>query len=338
MIIDPIANHSGVKLGILGTHLGFLEALVPDDDGNLPRNADGDLVVFAGARDIVNLAPVTVDEIQISSFGTTKPEDMDELITNLKTLGLTPQLVMMVGGVNPMDPADEDEALAQLQVNIGCAIRNGITQINSTSIEAWMVGEGPKDQAEFDARVAQNIKLHARAYRESGLADSCVENWNIEFLRPGEFANFTSLAKLMPVIDGLREELGNSFFRVLVDAAHCGDSDLSMEENEALIQKLAENNHIGPYHCSVPTTRGCLTSDYGWVPALLTACARTGQLPSAYVELFRHDDPALQGLRDLDPGHGIDTTDGRDYTQVMIDGLIETVRRLNNLKARGVLS
>lgn len=332
-----ISNKSGVELGILGTHLGFLEALVPDDKGHLPRDASGELVVFAGARDICELSPVKVDAIQISAFGTTIPEDMDELLTKVRSIGLEPQIVMMVGGANPYDPADEDAALAQLQVNIDAALRNNVKQINSTSIEEWMSGTEPTSAEEFQARVAQNIKLHARAYRESGLAGSCVENWNIEFLRPGEFANFTSLEKLMPIMKGLLAEIGSPFFRVLVDAAHCGDSDLNIAQNETLIAELADAGMLGPFHCSVPTTRGCLTSDDGWIPALLAASAKSGKLESAFVELFTHDDPALQGLRDLDPGHGVDTTDGRSYTQVMVDGLIETAHRLNNFKARGIL-
>ena len=138
-----ISNKSGVELGILGTHLGFLEALVPDDKGHLPRDASGELVVFAGARDICELSPVKVDAIQISAFGTTIPEDMDELLTKVRSIGLEPQLVMMVGGANPYDPADEDAALAQLQVNIDAALRNNVKQINSTSIEEWMSGTEP---------------------------------------------------------------------------------------------------------------------------------------------------------------------------------------------------
>jgi len=337
MTIEPISNKTEIDLGILGTHLGFLEALVPDDDGRLPRDPSGELVVFAGTRDLCQLSPVTVNAIQISAFGTTVPEDMDELLGKLRTLGLEPQLVMMVGGVNPYDPADEDAALAQLQVNIDAALRNKVKQINSTSIEEWMSGTAPANEEEFQARVAQNIKLHLRAYRESGLADSCVENWNIEFLRPGEFANFTSLKKLMPIMNGLLSEIGSPFFRVLIDAAHCGDSDLDIPQNETLIAELAEAGMMGPFHCSVPTTRGCLSSDDGWIPALLAACARTGKLESAFVEIFTHDDPALQGLRDLDPGHGIDTTDGRSYTRVMVDGLIQTAHRLNNFKTRGFI-
>lgn len=337
MTIAPIENTSGVQLGILGTHLGFLEALVPDDAGRLPRTPDGEYALVAGARDLVELSPVKIDLFQISSFGTTLPEEKDAVIAGLRGLGLEPQLVMMVGGVNPMNPDDEDEAVGQLLHNLHAALRNNITQVNSTSVETWLEGTPPANGEEFQARVAQNIKLHLRAYEEAGLEGSCIENWNIEFLRPGEFQTFTSLSKLRPVLDGLNEKLGKPFFKALIDAAHCGDSGLSISENEAVIAAMGEADQIGPFHCSVPTTRGCLSSDDGWVGALLTANAKTGKLPSAFVELFRHDDPALEPLRQLEPGHGVDTTLGRSYTEVMADGLVETARRLNNLKNRGFL-
>ncbi len=337
MTIAPIENTSGVKLGILGTHLGFLDALVPDEAGRLPRTPEGEFVLVAGARDLIELSPVKVDLIQVSAFGTTLPEETDALIPALRDLGLEPQLVMMVGGVNPMNPDDEDEALSQLLTNLNAALRNKITHVNSTSVETWMEGSPPANDEEFQARVAQNIKLHLRAYEEAGLEGSCIESWNIEFLRPGEFQTFTSLPKLRPILDGLNKKLGKPYFKALIDAAHCGDSGLSISENEAIIASMGEADQIGPFHCSVPTTRGCLSSDDGWVGALLTANAKTGKLPSAFVELFRHDDPALEALRKLEPGHGIDTTLGRSYTQVMVDGLIDTVRRLNNLKNRGLL-
>lgn len=337
MGLEPIKNISGVEIGILGTHLGFLEALVPDQNGRLPRNQEGEFVLVEGARDLCQQSPVPIDAIQISAFGTTLPEESDSLITKLRELGLEPQLVMMVGGANPMNPDDEESALAQLLVNLSAAKRNGIKEINSTSIETWMEGTPPKDDDEFQQRVAQNIKLHLRAYHEAQLADSCVEHWNIEFLRPGEFQNFTSLEKVRPIIDGLNQSIGQTFFRILVDAAHCGDSGASMAENEVQIKEVAQAGQLGSFHCSVPTTRGCLTSDDGWVPSLLAACARTGKLHSVFVEIFRHDDEALAALRELDPRHGVDTTCGRSYTQLMIDGLIETARRLNNYKARGLI-
>ena len=67
------------------------------------------------------------------------------------------------------------------------------------------------------------------------------------------------------------------------------------------------------------------------------SAAKTGKLEYVFVELFHHEDPALQDLRELDPGHGIDTTDGRSYSEAVLDGVEWVSRRLNNLVARGIL-
>ena len=123
----------------------------------------------------------------------------------------------------------------------------------------------------------------------------------------------------------------------MVDAAHCGDSTLSIPENEALIAEIAAADEMGMFHASSKTTRGCLSTDDGWIGALLAAAAKTGKLEYVFVELFHHEDPALEGLRQLDPGHGIDTRDGRTYSEAVIDGVVSVARRLNNLVARGML-
>jgi len=305
-----MTNLTSIKLGIVPTHLGFLDALVPDENGCLPRDESGELSVISGVKKVIELSPVTLDVLQVSAFGTTLPEETDEMISAVRDLGLEPQLVMMIGDVDPMSPSDEDATVAQLLVNLQAAVRNGVTQVNSTSIEAWMSGEAAQTDAEFQIRVAQAIKVHARAYREADLSSSCIIHWDIEFLRPGEFANFTTLEKIRPVISGLNAEVGSGFFRALVDAAHCGDSGLTIPENEALITQIAEDGELGSFHCSAKTTRGCFSTDDGWVGALLSASARTGQLTHVYIELFRHDDPALQPLRELDSRYGVDTAAG----------------------------
>ena len=92
------------------------------------------------------------------------------------------------------------------------------------------------------------------------------------------------------------------------------------------------------FHASAKTTRGCLSTDDGWIGALLAAAAKTGKLETVFVELFHHNDEALEALRNLEPGHGVDTTDGRSYNEVVADGLGDTAHRLNNLVARGFLS
>ena len=69
MKLGKIENISGIKLGILGTHLGVLEALVPNEEGLLPRDKDGEFVVVSGTKKLLELSPVRVDLIQLLSFG-----------------------------------------------------------------------------------------------------------------------------------------------------------------------------------------------------------------------------------------------------------------------------
>jgi hypothetical protein len=246
--------------------------------------------------------------------------------------------VLMVGGVNPMNPADEEAVLAQLLPSLKAAVAHGTRHVSSTSIEEWMsANETRREGADFEAAIAQNVKLHLRAYEEAGLAGSSVESWNIEFLRPGEFKTFTSLDRGWAFISAANKALGKPFFKLLVDAAHCGDSGLPIAENEALIAKIAAAGELGVFHASAKTTRGCLSSDDGWIAVLLTAMAKTGKLKHVYVEMFDHEDAGLEMLRNLVPGHGVDTRDGRNYTEVMADGLADIAHRLNNLAARGIL-
>ena len=200
-----------------------------------------------------------------------------------------------------------------------------------------MSAEPAREGADYEAAMEQIAKLHVRAYEEAGLEGSSVESWNIEFLRPGEFKTFTNLKKGWECIHKINGKLGKPFFKILVDAAHCGDSGLPMAENQALIAEIAEADELGVFHASAKTTRGCLSSDDGWIPTLLTSMAQTGKLKHVYVEMFDHEDAALEGLRNIEPGHGVDTRDGRTYTETMADGLGDIARRLNNLAARGIL-
>ncbi|MCU0753243.1 MAG: hypothetical protein MUC40_09530 [Akkermansiaceae bacterium] len=218
------------------------------------------------------------------------------------------------------------------------AVKHGIRTVSSTSIEGWMFpGETERTGRAFDEAVAQNVKVHLRVIEEAGLSGSSVESWHIEFLRPGEFRTFTNIDRGRAFVQAANMALGKKFFKLIVDAAHCGNSGLGIDHNIATIRLLGENDELGAFHATPPTTRGCLTSDDGWIGALLAAAAATGRLENVYVEMFHHEDHALQPLRDLEPGFGIDTRDGRSYTETMADGLADIARRLNNLQARGIL-
>lgn len=337
-MLSKISLKTGVELGVVPTHVKFVGGLVPDDDGRLPRDDDGQLIVVSEMARLASISPVKIQSAQITVFPGVDEGDQGELINGLREIGMEAHIMLMVGGADPMNPADEDSVVEMLVAGLEVAKKYGVTQVASTSVEEWMQpGATPKTGADFDAAVAQDVRVHARAYREANIAESSIEHWHIEFLRGGEFQTFTDLQKIWEFVKAANIELGTKFFKIMVDAAHCGDSDLSIPENEALIEQIAASDEMGMFHASAKTTRGCLSTDDGWIGALLTACARTGKLEYVFVELFHHEDPALQGLRDLDPGHGLDTTDGRSYSEAVADGLGDVARRLNNLVTRGIL-
>ncbi|MFT5304162.1 MAG: hypothetical protein ACI87E_001911 [Mariniblastus sp.] len=336
--MNPIQMKSHVQLGVVPTHLKFVGGLVPDEHGKIPRDENGELIVVANLKSLTTQSVAKISCVQIPYFPGLDESDVAEMVGGFRELELDVHFIMMVGGVDPMNPADEDQVVEMLVGGLSAAKKHGVEHVSSTSVEAWMAGGAPKVGAEFEAAVAQNVKVHTRAAREFGLEGSGIKAWHIEFLRGGEFQTFTDIGKVWSFVSAANTELGQPFFKVLVDAAHCGDSVLSITENEKLIEEIAAAGALGIFHASAKTTRGCLSTDDGWIGALLAACAKTGCLEMAFVELFHHEDPALEGLRALEPGHGIDTTDGRTYDEAVLDGLADVARRLNNLKARGLLS
>lgn len=333
---NSIDSKSKVQLGVVPTHLKFVGGLVPDEQGRIPRDENGNLLVVANMNKLTTQSKVKIDCVQIPSFPGLNEDDVAEMVGGLKDLGLAVHYIMMVGGADPMNPADEDAVVEMLVGGLKSAEKHGVASVSSTSIEEWMkAGATRKEGADFDAAVAQNVKVHTRAVNEAGVTN--IKAWHIEFLRGIEFQTFTDIGRCWKFVAAANEALGRNFFKVLVDAAHCGDSALNIPENEAWIDEIAKAGSLGIFHASAKTTRGCLTTDDGWIGALLAACAKTGSLETVFVEAFHHEDPALEGLRNLDPGHGIDTRDGRSYDELVLDGLADVGRRLNNLAARGLL-
>lgn len=336
--MSTITLKAPVDLGIVPTHIKFVGGLVPDENGKLPRGEDGRLLSVVEVGHIQEQSPVRITSVQVPFFPGLNQEDCDELFTGIKSMGLKPLTIMMVAGGNPMDPADEDIVTSMLVAGLEAAKKYGIEHVSSTSIEEWMKpGAQTLTGDDFDAAVAQLAKLHARACQEAGALDSCIKAWHIEFLRGTEFQTFTDIRKAWSMVSATNEIVGRSFFKVLVDAAHCGDSILSIDDNAAAIAEISEKGGFSMFHASAKTTRGCLSTDDGWIGNLLTACAATGSLEIVLVEIFHHEDDALAGLREADPGHGIDTRDGRSYSECVCDGLGDVARRLNNLVTRGVI-
>ncbi len=333
-----IALRPNIGLGVVPTHLRFIGCLVPDEAGRYPRDESGEIRIVAGMRELVEASRVPFNCVQISVFPGCDDGDVDEMIEKLRALGLDVDLIMMLGGVDPKDPADEDGVVEQLLPSVKAAMKHGIGTISSTSIDVWMAPEGTGLSGEaYEAAIAQNVKVHLRIIEEAGVIGSSVKSWHIEFLRPGEFRTFTNINRGRELVKAANERLGTKFFKLIVDAAHCGNSGLTIDENIATIRQLGADGELGAFHATPPTTRGCLSTDDGWIGALLAAAAGTGQLEKVYVEMFHHEDDALQPLRDLEPGFGLDTRDGRSYTETMADGLSDIARRLNNMLLRGIL-
>lgn len=329
-----LINHTSVKIGFVPSHLGLAKTHVPDENGKLARDESGRILLLEGILNTCSASPVKVDVIQIMLFPGICDADMNQLIEGVLSLDAEPQLILMVGGLDPMCASDEDAATQLLLRGCNLAKRFSIKHICSTSVEAWMATPAPVNQAERDQRVAQITKLHHRVFVEGELEQSSIDSWHLEFLRPGEMNTFTSISSIEPVVSELNKLVGSPFFKILVDAAHCGNGDLTVSENQALIEQLAGANQFEVFHASVPTTRGCLSSDDCWVGSLLNAAASSGALKYVFVEVFHHSDPALQPLRDYDEGHGINTTCGRSYADVVNHNIEGIALRMNNLQNR----
>ena len=97
-----------IALGVVPTHIGFVGGLVPDENGKLPREEDGRLAVVAEMERICIQSPIRPTCTQISFFPGADDSDVDEMVAGLRALDLEVHFIMMVGGVNPMDPADEE--------------------------------------------------------------------------------------------------------------------------------------------------------------------------------------------------------------------------------------
>ncbi len=63
--------------------------------------------------------------------------------------------------------------------------------------------------------------------------------------------------------------------------------------------------------------------------SLLSAAATSGALKYVIVEVFHHADPALEALREYDSNHGIDTSCGRSYQEIVHYNLTDIALRLN---------
>ena len=99
-----LRNKSKVKIGVVPTHLMFVGALAPDENGKLPRTRAGDLKIVSGMRLLCRTSPVKLNTVQVTLFPGTDATDLQDMFKGLKALKLEVHLIMMVGGANPLNP------------------------------------------------------------------------------------------------------------------------------------------------------------------------------------------------------------------------------------------
>ena len=105
-----------------------------------------------------------------------------------------------------LNPKDEDAVADMLLAGVETAKKHNISICSSTSIEEWMQeGASPKKGEHYEAAIEQNVKLHSRVFSEGGIANSCIREWHIEFLRSIEFETFTNLQKACDIVNAMDE-------------------------------------------------------------------------------------------------------------------------------------
>jgi hypothetical protein len=92
-----------IALGIVPTHLRFVGGLVPDAEGRLPRNADGEIIIVAGVGELLEVSPVAFRSAQVSLFPGTQSEELDRLVAGLKALGLDVEF-LFINVARPLEP------------------------------------------------------------------------------------------------------------------------------------------------------------------------------------------------------------------------------------------
>ena len=99
-MIEKLQLKTNVKLGTLATHLKFVGGIVPNEDGRLPRTDTGEIIIVDGISRLKKLSPIELNATQFSYFPGLNEDDVSEVISRLKAIGLEIQFILMVGGAS----------------------------------------------------------------------------------------------------------------------------------------------------------------------------------------------------------------------------------------------
>lgn len=78
--MTSIAHRTTVQTGVVPTHLKFVGGLVPDDQGRLPRDQTGAVLVTAEMARLIAAAPVQIGCVQIPYFPGLDESDVAEMV------------------------------------------------------------------------------------------------------------------------------------------------------------------------------------------------------------------------------------------------------------------
>ncbi len=335
--MKQIQNISGVRVGAVTTTFAFFP-LYPDPYGGLPP---GRSVIVAGMERLKAITPYNPEIIQFPAFpdmtdGSRKAE-VDHLITGLRPYGeIVP--VLMFGNDPHGSDAEQEAYVTTLTNGFIWAGSHGFKNISGTFFEKWMSGNPRISDADLPAANTRLGKLIAEARKRAAAVGPIPDHIHAEYLRPdktggpGEFSSYTTLARAVPAILAMNEEIGGDkpFVLTLDDSAHAGDSLLTLAEQTPFIVQARDAGIIGISHISARTHRGCLLADGAYLSAWIAHRMRLKALKVLLSEEFYPHDRLLNPLRAENIGFGEDTFEGRSAERVMADGLGFTVHQLNS--------
>lgn len=323
-------NLSFVQTGLVTTHLGFLTMTGDPYGCGRPH-------VVTGMERLTKLRPMPDGVIQFPVFPNmtdgSNNKAVDELVTGLKGMCKEIVPIIMFDADPHGDDGQQEQYVTTLTAGLSWAGKHGCRRACATLYEKWMSGNPRVSDSnrlkDMDNRLG---KLVGAAYKKAKAAGAIPDELHAEGLRPGwrngvvcegEFSTYTSLDRWVLGAHAINTEIGGDkpFVLVLPDAAHIGDSRMSVAEIRNWLKRMVSDKLGGIAHASAPTTRGCLHTAKAWLKGFLELLAKEGLLHTVLTEVFYWDDALLEALRAPHIGFGKNTFNGRTPNQVVIDGM-----------------
>ena len=189
----------------------FVGALAPDENGNSP--APGRAISRLLRHRLLCHLPGEAQHGAGHTLPGTDATDLQDMFKGLKALKLEVHLIMMVGGANPLNPKDEDSrGNAELRARSGQKVQGSPCILD---LFRRMAGREETERKAFDAEVKQLIKVHARCFKECGLAKS-TSNLAPRISAWGGVPKLHQRGQAAKVVKGINKKIKKKFFKVMI--------------------------------------------------------------------------------------------------------------------------